>query len=108
MKKIVTTPIIITYTLLTISCGSGPKKGELETQRIINEMAQVPVQQTVSINQPVIPVNSAIPLAGKVAGRPGFVFNPYNQNMVEVNGLLPGTKVRDPLDPDPSHVFIVP
>ncbi|MGJ8654983.1 MAG: hypothetical protein ACSHX6_00925 [Akkermansiaceae bacterium] len=66
------------------------------------------IDEPVSYNQTAIPVNSAIPVARRVAGRPGFVFNPYNQNMVEVEGIMAGTKVRDPQDYDPSHIFVVP
>ncbi len=46
--------------------------------------------------------------AEKVPGRPGFVLNPYNQNMVDVQGIPSGIKIRDPHDPDESHVFLVP
>lgn len=49
-----------------------------------------------------------IPVAKKVPGKPGFVFNPFTQNEVDVDGIPAGTKVRDPHDPDESHIFRVP
>ena len=49
-----------------------------------------------------------IPTAKRVPGRPGFVFNPFTQNMVDVDGIPEGTKVRDPQDDNEDHLFIVP
>lgn len=48
------------------------------------------------------------PTAKHVPGRPGFVFNPYTQNMVDVDGIPSGTKVKDPQDSDENHTFYVP
>ncbi len=48
------------------------------------------------------------PTAVKIPGKPGFVYNPFNKNEVDVDGIPPGTKVRDPFDPDQSHIFRVP
>ncbi len=106
MKTIVSFPIILAVVLTTSSCGSSPKE-EPVINRPIPDLPPVN-EQLVSSNQTAIPVNIAIPVASRVAGRPGFVFNPYNQNMVEINGIISGTKVRDPQDPDPSHIFVVP
>lgn len=92
--------------LISSSCGTSP-----DDEPFTSDPIQAPpslTEQPVSLNQTAIPINSAIPIAARVAGRPGFVFNPYNQNMVEVNGVRSGTKVLDPQDPDPSHVFVVP
>jgi len=58
--------------------------------------------------EPVAPVVPTTPTAKAVPGRPGHVFNPYTQNMVDVDGIPAGTKVRDPQDPDESHTFYVP
>jgi len=106
MKDLVSFPIILSVVLITSSCGSSP----VEEPVISRPVPLLPTQftQPVSSNQTAIPVNTAIPLANRVAGRPGFVFNPYNQNMVEVSGISSGTKVRDPQDQDPSHIFVVP
>ncbi len=48
-----------------------------------------------------------IPLGKPVPGRPGFLFNPYTQNQVDVEGIPSGLKVRDPQDPK-GRVFRVP
>ena len=44
----------------------------------------------------------------QIPGKDGFVFNPYNNNPVDVRGIPPGTLVRDPQDPNPDHKFRVP
>lgn len=43
-----------------------------------------------------------------VPGKEGYVFNPFNNNPVDVRGIPPGTLVRDPADPDKEHKFRVP
>lgn len=48
------------------------------------------------------------PFAKKVAGKEGFIFNPYTQNQVQVEGIPSGTLIRDPHDPNPAHKFRVP
>lgn len=48
------------------------------------------------------------PTAAVVPGKPGFVFNPYTHNIVDVKGIASGKLCRDPEDPDPSHKFRVP
>jgi len=91
------------------SCGTSPDAPEVNPvihETIVEDRADD--FEPVNFDQAAIPVNSAIPLATPVAGRPGFVFNPFNQNMVDVVGLRSGMKVRDPQDPDPSHIFVVP
>lgn len=54
------------------------------------------------------PVPTTPPTAKAVEGRPGFVFNPYTGNIVEVQGLKSGQLVRDPEDQDKTHTFYVP
>ena len=49
-----------------------------------------------------------IPIAKKVPGKPGFVYNPFTGKEVEVAGIPPRTKVRDPNDTDVTHIFRVP
>ena len=48
------------------------------------------------------------PTASAVPGKPGFVFNPYTHNIVDVKGIASGKLCRDPEDPDPTHKFRVP
>ena len=49
-----------------------------------------------------------IKYAAMVPGKEGFVFNPYTSNQVDVRGIPSGTKVRDPHDANPAHIFRVP
>jgi hypothetical protein len=39
---------------------------------------------------------------------PGLVYNPYTGNPVDVKGIPSGTKIRDPKDGNPKHLFFVP
>ena len=48
------------------------------------------------------------PTAKPVPGRPGYVFNPYTNQIVDVRGLPPGQLVRDPADPVPNRQFRTP
>lgn len=48
------------------------------------------------------------PVAKVVPGRAGYVYSPYTQNMVNVEGLASGLLVRDPNDPEKSHLFRTP
>ncbi|NWK54353.1 hypothetical protein HW115_01930 [Verrucomicrobiaceae bacterium N1E253] len=48
------------------------------------------------------------PTASPVPGKPGFVFNPYTHNIVDVKGIASGKLCRDPEDPDETHKFRVP
>ncbi len=102
LKDIIT--IIALSAMFLNSCASGPEYEDVGMSNPITE----PSFEPVSDSQTAIPINPAIPVANRVAGRPGYVFNPYNQNIVEVNGLASGTKVQDPLDPNPSNIFLVP
>ncbi len=67
--------------------------------------------KTVTKKDPVV-VKPAIPkvvkFAAPVPGKDGFVFNPYTHNQVDVRGIPSGTKVRDPHDNNPAHIFKVP
>lgn len=48
------------------------------------------------------------PTASPVPGKPGFVFNPWTHNIVDVKGIAPGKLCRDPEDADVTHKFRVP
>ena len=56
---------------------------------------------------PVKPPTS-VKFAAPVPDKPGFVYNPFTQNQVDVRGIPSGTKVRDPHDSNPAHIFKVP
>lgn len=55
-----------------------------------------------------MPAKPKYPTASAVPGKPGFVFNPYTHNIVDVKGIASGRLCRDPEDQDPSHKFRVP
>jgi hypothetical protein len=57
---------------------------------------------------PSLPAKPNYPTAAAVPGKPGFVFNPYTHNIVDVKGIASGRLCRDPEDPDPAHKFRVP
>lgn len=54
------------------------------------------------------PVGKNYPTAAPVPGKPGFVFNPFTHNIVDVKGIAPGKLCRDPEDADTTHKFRVP
>jgi hypothetical protein len=45
------------------------------------------------------PQPDGIPVAKPVEGQPGFVFSPYNDKVVDVRDMPPGTLVADPTFP---------
>jgi hypothetical protein len=54
------------------------------------------------------PTGKNYPTASPVPGKPGFVFNPYTHNIVDVKGIASGKLCRDPEDADQTHKFRVP
>lgn len=54
------------------------------------------------------PVGKNYPTASPVPGKPGFVFNPFTHNIVDVKGIPSGKLCRDPEDTDTTHKFRVP
>ena len=72
------------------------ERERLERERLAGNGAVIPA------TKPKYPTASAVP------GKPGFVFNPYTHNIVDVKGIASGKLVRDPEDSDPSHKFRVP
>ena len=58
--------------------------------------------------KPATPSVPSVKFAAPVNGKPGFVYNPWTHNQVDVRGIPSGTKVRDPHDSNPAHVFKVP
>ncbi len=61
-----------------------------------------------SIGKSIEPELTTPPTAKFLDSRPGFVFNPYTGNIVDVRGLNSGQLVRDPEDPEKTHTFYVP
>ena len=58
--------------------------------------------------KPTVVKPASVKFAAPVPGKTGFVYNPYTHNQVDVRGIPSGTKVRDPHDSNPSHIFKVP
>lgn len=50
--------------------------------------------------KPPEPTKKDYPFAQKVPGKEGFVFSPYNQKVVDVRDIPPGTLVSDPTYPE--------
>jgi hypothetical protein len=71
----------------------------------LNPNAQLPTTDPSAV-APTGP--ATYPFATKVPNKPGFVFNPYTKNQVDVRGIPSGTLVRDPYDSDKTHKFRVP
>lgn len=56
----------------------------------------------------VTPSVPTVKYAAPVPNKPGFCYNPWTHNQVDVRGIPSGTKVRDPHDSNPAHIFKVP
>ncbi len=47
-------------------------------------------------------------VAEHIPNRPGYVFNPWTNEVVDVRGIPAGSLIRDPKDSDTNHKFRVP
>ncbi len=83
-----------------------------QAQKEIREQTSSVMQPTTtsSVTTPTIPTTPATsyPVALPIPGKPGYVYNPYNNNPVYVQGIPSGKTVRDPKDPNTDHVFRTP
>jgi hypothetical protein len=61
---------------------------ERNTDRIADRETTAPA--------PTAPKGKDYPYANPIPGKQGFVFNPYNNNPVDVRGIPSGTLVQDP------------
>jgi hypothetical protein len=50
-------------------------------------------------------ISDAHPVASPVPGKPGFVFSPFTNRIIDVKGILPGTAV---MDPESNRIFRLP
>lgn len=74
-----------------------------------NTIPPIPEQTTKNVVTPDIPkLPASYPVAIPIPGKPGYVFNPYNNNPVYVEGIPSGKTVLDPADPNQDHKFKVP
>ena len=81
------------------------------SQKDIREATTPTYSTTTSpVDTPRIPTvtPSNLPVAQAIPSRPGWVFNPYNNNPVFVEGIPSGKTVLDPKDPNPDHKFRIP
>ena len=53
-------------------------------------------------------VPGEIPVARPVPGKPGFCFSPFNGEIIDVQGIPPGTLVQDPTVLGERQIFRVP
>lgn len=48
------------------------------------------------------------PISTPVPDRPGFVFNPFNNRIIDARGIPADTLIRDPQDSNPEYIFRIP
>ena len=82
---------------------TSPEQKEIRQQETVAQSST-----TSSITTPAIPTVTNYPVAMPIPGKPGYVYNPYNNNPVYVQGIASGKIVRDPQDPNLDHKFRVP
>lgn len=80
---------------------------ELETPEI-PESAEVPDIDEDSIENKLVRGKNGIVIGTLDPEKPGYMINPYTLETMDVRGIPAGTKVRDPHDPNPNHILIVP
>ncbi|MGJ8678026.1 MAG: hypothetical protein ACSHX0_10955 [Akkermansiaceae bacterium] len=90
---------------------ASEEQQRIEAARVAAAEAQAAAQAT--YNKPTLPLTPAAvkpsyPTATAVPGKPGYVFNPYTHNIVDVKSIASGKLVRDPEDADTTHKFRVP
>ena len=78
------------------------------SQKTMRRVESLSAPTTPSISAPTLPTKKAYPTAMPIAGKPGYVYNPYNNNPVFVEGIAAGKTVRDPKDPNTNHKFLLP
>lgn len=60
-------------------------------------------------HKPAPPLPEPAPTAAAVKGKPGFIFSPFNNKIIDVRDLPPGTLVADPTYPsEEKKYFRVP
>jgi hypothetical protein len=80
------------------TAGPGDGQGRKEIAPPGDEPAEKPVKEKASA-----------PTAVKVPGKPGMVFSPFNNKLVDVSGIPSGKLVRDPTYPESEKkIFRVP
>lgn len=81
-----------------------------QTQKQIRKTQEIPPYSstTPTISAPKPPVVKTYPVAAPIPNKSGWVYNPYNNNPVFVEGIAAGKIVRDPKDPNLEHKFRVP
>lgn len=76
------------------------EKNELKkSEELPQDTASTTTTTTTSSDTPKLPVaekRSEYSVAGKVPGKDGFVFSPYNNKVVDVRDIPTGTLVQDP------------
>ena len=74
--------------------NSGTEITRESIDAIINYPNRNPAVNPSSVSTATAPVAKAVP------GQPGFVFSPYNNQIVDLTGIAPGTLVADPQYPE--------
>lgn len=91
------------------AAGSSTTKKYTPPKKTTSSSSSSSPSPTKTYTAPKKPVTSSTTkYAASVPGKSGFVYNPYTHNQVDVRGIPSGTKVRDPHDSNPAHVFKVP
>lgn len=117
---IIVEPVVPQSTIPREVSSIGTQKVSVPTTQTVTSQAQKEIREQVqkvqtpattsSITAPSLPqpVVSSYPVAMPIPGKPGYVYNPYNNNHVYVEGIPSGKTVRDPKDSNTDHVFRLP
>lgn len=92
----------------------APKKNPPATQQMMHQQGNVKItEQKVSepseVKPSIIKPTTNYPTAVEIPGRPGMVFSPYNNRVIDCVGMRSGSLVMDPqFARDEKKWFLVP
>ncbi len=72
------------------------QRAEEKKNEVVERAPERTTPRETTIPKPTVPKTTEYPYANPIPGKQGFVFNPYNNNPVDVRGIPSGTLVQDP------------
>ena len=89
---------IITHTPIQETTESPPEKTATRPPETLSQVELQKILHPPKAPEP-IPAAGQFPVAVSVPDKPGFVFSPYNNKIIDLREMPPGTLVSDPTFP---------
>jgi hypothetical protein len=90
---------------------AAERRAALEAEKKKAGETDNPSERTAPVEPPkreLIKPSKKLRVASPIPGKPGYVFNPWTLKPVDVRGIPSGSRIRDPNDGNPDHIFLVP